>query len=164
MKPGSKGTVVVEKREYFEAVTIQDGKFGSKEDEEPVLKDINLSIATSQLTIVIGQVGYGKTTLLKAILGKTPVGGRLWLSTRERAFCDQTPWLTNQTLQMNITGFLKYDAGWYSSVPRACALEDDLAQFPEGDQCMVDSKRNHVEWGTKAASSVSDKPLHSHRH
>lgn len=135
-----------------QAIAIRDGKFGWKsgEDEVPLLKDINVTAHNSQLTIVIGPVGCGKSTLLKAILGETPVAeGTVLLSTREMAFCDQTPWLTNQTLQANVTGFSKYDSSWYSSVIRACALDQDLAQLPEGDQSMIGSKGITLSGGQK---------------
>jgi ABC-type multidrug transport system fused ATPase/permease subunit len=135
-----------------QAITIRDGRFGWKsgEDEAPLLKDVNLVVPTSQLTVVIGPVGCGKSTLLKAILGETPVAeGSVLLSTKEMGFCDQTPWLTNQTLQANVTGFSKYDANWYASVIRACALDQDLAQLPEGDQSMIGSKGITLSGGQK---------------
>lgn len=134
------------------AITIHNGNFGWKSGEEdvPVLKDINFTVSSSRLTVIIGPVGCGKSTLLKAVLGETPVSeGSIILSTRDMSFCDQTPWLTNQTLQANITAFSKYDASWYSSVIRACALEQDLAQLPEGDQAMVGSKGITLSGGQK---------------
>jgi ATP-binding cassette, subfamily C (CFTR/MRP), member 1 len=135
-----------------DAITIRDGNFGWKsgEDEAPLLKNVNLTVPASKLTVIIGPVGSGKSTLLKAVLGETPVSeGSILLSTREMSFCDQTPWLTNQTLQANITAFSKYDASWYSSVIRACALDQDLAQLPEGDQSMVGSKGITLSGGQK---------------
>lgn len=137
---------------HDDAITIRNGNFGWKsgEDEVPLLKNINLTVPASKLTVIIGPVGSGKSTLLKAVLGETPVSeGSILLSTREMSFCDQTPWLTNQTLQANITAFSKYDASWYSSVIRACALDQDLAQLPEGDQSMVGSKGITLSGGQK---------------
>lgn len=147
-------TTTIEKGKLLQgdAITVRHGNFGwrSGEDDAPLLKDVNITIPTSRLTIVIGPVGCGKSTLLKAILGETPVSeGSILLSTRDMSFCDQTPWLTNQTLQANITAFSKYDATWYSSVIRACALDQDLAQLPEGDQSMVGSKGITLSGGQK---------------
>lgn len=159
---------VLEKGDFLstEAITIRDGQFGWKsgEDEVPLLKDVNVTVQTSKLTVVIGPVGCGKTSLLKAILGETPVAqGSVLLSTREMSFCDQSPWLTNQTLQANITAFSKYDATWYSSVIRACALDQDLAHLPEGDQSMVGSKGITLSGGQKQRV-VSAPETHARSH
>lgn len=43
--------------------------------KDPVLKDISLNIRKSQITFIIGHVGSGKSTLMKAMVGETqPVG------------------------------------------------------------------------------------------
>lgn len=73
LKEHSLGGAISTTEKHTDAVTIQEGVFGWKQDEPPILREVNLRIAASQLTIVIGQVGCGKTTLLKAILGETPV-------------------------------------------------------------------------------------------
>lgn len=41
--------------------------------EQPVLRDITVSIPSRQLVAIIGPNGAGKSTLLKAVLGLTPV-------------------------------------------------------------------------------------------
>lgn len=38
-------------------------------DSEIALKDINLILRPGSLTIILGRVGQGKTTLLKALMG-----------------------------------------------------------------------------------------------
>lgn len=141
-----------------QAISIQNGAFGWNLEDKPILQDINVDVASAKLTMVIGQVGCGKTTLLKAMLGETPKAeGRVMVSTRDMAFCDQTPWLTNQTLQQNITAFSKYDASWYSTVVRACALQEDIAQLANKDQSMVGSKGITLSGGQKQRV-VSQKP------
>jgi len=70
------------------AVVIQNGTFGWKA-EEPILQDISMSIQSSQLTLIIGPVASGKSTLLKALLGETPSSqGFVYISSTEVAFCD----------------------------------------------------------------------------
>lgn len=149
---------ILEKGDATDAITVRGASFSWKtgDDEKAVLRDINFTVPTSKLTVVIGPVGCGKSTLLKAILGETVASeGSVTLSTRDMSFCDQTPWLTNQTLQANITAFSKYDAGWYASVIRACALEQDLAQLPDGDQSMVGSKGLTLSGGQKQRVAIA---------
>lgn len=53
------------------AMSISRGNFGWEEDKL-TLQDINLDIPASQLTIVIGPIASGKSTLCKVILGEAP--------------------------------------------------------------------------------------------
>lgn len=76
-------------------IMIRNGSFGwDTESEQPLLKDISLTVPTGQITAVISPVGCGKSTLIKAILGETTVwDGSMVLSGPDVAFCDQSPWI-----------------------------------------------------------------------
>ncbi|GBF89551.1 canalicular multispecific organic anion transporter [Raphidocelis subcapitata] len=52
------------------AVVIRGGNFSWSEAGPPVLRDLDLSIKKGSLTIVVGPVGSGKSSLLSAILGE----------------------------------------------------------------------------------------------
>lgn len=74
---------------------VEQGSFGWSETEAPNLNDINVKIKRAQLTLLVGPIASGKSTLLKAILGETPSSkGFVYVSESEVAYCDQTPWLT----------------------------------------------------------------------
>ncbi|KAJ5767038.1 uncharacterized protein N7511_004654 [Penicillium nucicola] len=123
------------------AVMISNGSFGWDADKEPILKDITLTVARGSFTMLIGSSGCGKSTLLKALLGEVPCSeGQVELSTPSVAFCDQTPWHMNGTIKDSIVAMSDYDPQWYSTVIQACALEEDLAQFPRGDAAIIGSK------------------------
>ena len=75
-------------------LSIQDGYFGWKESGRSVLHNINIIIPPKKLTLLIGPVASGKTTLLKAFLGETPMyRGIVESSNSEIAWCEQSPWL-----------------------------------------------------------------------
>lgn len=77
-----------------EIVRIEDGSFSWDEDAEPTVRGINCKVSSSELTLIIGPVASGKTTLLKAMLGEIPSSkGLVSVSESEIAYCDQTPWL-----------------------------------------------------------------------
>ncbi|KAK6213368.1 hypothetical protein QIS74_09370 [Colletotrichum tabaci] len=138
------------------AIEIRQAKFGWKADVEPTLSDVTLDIPHGKLTMIVGPVASGKSTLLKAILGETPVSeGTIARSSNSIAFCDQIPWLTNETLRRNVTGFSHFDASWYTTVIRACALEDDITTFPEGDQVIIGSKGVALSGGQKQRVAVA---------
>jgi ATP-binding cassette, subfamily C (CFTR/MRP), member 1 len=131
-----------------DAITVQDGCFGWDPEKEPLLRSITMSVPKQSFTILVGPVGCGKSTLLKAILGEVPtMGGTVQLSSMRVAYCDQTAWHMNDTIQQSITAFSPFDAKFYTSVIRACALEEDLKQLPRGDQTIIGSKGNALSGG-----------------
>jgi ABC-type multidrug transport system fused ATPase/permease subunit len=126
-----------------QAIAIEKGFFGWDKEKQPqgCLQDINMTVPRAKITMVVGPVGCGKSTLLKAILGELPVmGGTVQLSSLRIALCDQTPWHMNCTVQQAIVGVSDFEQRWYASVVRSCALDEDLRQFPQGDQTVIGSK------------------------
>ncbi|KAJ5091867.1 hypothetical protein NUU61_006737 [Penicillium alfredii] len=123
------------------AVVIQNGTFGWDTEKEPILKDITVTVPRGSFTMLVGPSGCGKSTLLKALLGEVPcAGGKIELASTSIAYCDQTPWHMNGTVKDSIVAMSEFDPKWYASVIQACALEEDLGQFPRGDQTVIGSK------------------------
>lgn len=76
------------------AIVVKNGTFGWTKNGAPILHDVNFSIKSAKLNILVGPVASGKSTLLKALLGETPSSkGFVHISTHEIAWCEQTPWL-----------------------------------------------------------------------
>lgn len=123
-----------------DAVRVQHLSARWKDEGKPILEDLSFEIPRGKLTMVIGPVGSGKSTLLHTLLGETLVsGGTIHSSFRDVAFCSQSPWMINATVQQNIIGPLPLDSEWYSSVVNACALSHDFKHFPQGDHTSVGS-------------------------
>ncbi|PMD29625.1 hypothetical protein L207DRAFT_615485 [Hyaloscypha variabilis F] len=142
---GDKSLAATPKEEYqplsdFDAVIVIDGLFSWDKSKEPLLQHINMAIPREKFTMIVGPVGCGKSTLLKALLGEVPLlSGSIIVSSLEVAFCDQTPWHMNGTIQESIVGVGKMETTWYSTVLRACALLEDLHQLSKGDQTTIGS-------------------------
>ena len=114
---------------------------GWDKEKNPLLRNLDFKITRGKLTMIIGPVSSGKSTLLKALLQETPQAtGFLRLDFRDAAYCAQTPWLTNGTVKENIMGDSPYDPKWYATVVKACALELDLAGFALGEHAVIGSK------------------------
>jgi ATP-binding cassette, subfamily C (CFTR/MRP), member 1 len=123
-----------------DAITVHGGAFGWDPSQEPLLKDIRISVPREKLTMIVGPVGCGKSTLLKALLGEVPtIAGSVRISSTSVAYCDQTPWHMNGTIQQGIIGMSHFDEPWYSTVIDACGLQADLKQLPNGDQTVIGS-------------------------
>lgn len=131
------------KKPFDDIIRISEADITWTTVDAMVLLNINLAIRHDSLTMIIGPVGCGKSTLIKTILGETKVNnGTVDVSCQSLAFCDQSPWLTYATIRENVTGPAnsQFDETWYSKVIHACALEKDLEQLPDGDQSMVGSR------------------------
>lgn len=100
----------------------------------PVLKNISLYLEKGQMLAVAGSTGSGKSSLLMMILGElVPSEGKVRHSGRV-SFSSQTSWIMPGTIRDNILFGLTYDEYRYTSVIKACQLEEDFAQFPEKDK------------------------------
>ncbi|KAJ5294660.1 hypothetical protein PENANT_c006G09572 [Penicillium antarcticum] len=117
-------------------------------DDEPVLKDLNIDIQASKITMIVGPVGCGKSTFLKTIMGEIPeCSGSISTSFINAAYCNQSPWITFGTLQENIVGSSPWDRAWYDQVIQSCALQIDLQQLPLGDQTKVGVRGSRLSGG-----------------
>ncbi|KAM0237425.1 hypothetical protein ACHAP5_009017 [Fusarium lateritium] len=133
------------------AIIMSDVTATWNADLPPIISDISLSLPNSKLTMIIGPVGCGKTTLLNAILGEVPhATGTITLNRDELGYCSQTPWLTNATARENIIGMCAFDATWYAAVVRACGLDQDFQQLARADEAMVGSNGTTLSGGQKA--------------
>ncbi|KAI8278185.1 ABC transporter [Colletotrichum sp. SAR11_57] len=118
-------------------VSINEAKFTLKDGTE-ILRDISLMLKKGSISMLVGRVGCGKSSLLKGILGELVISsGTVTLHTSSVAFCDQAAWLRNISVKDNIIGQVPYDAAWFSAVVRACSLDQDIALFPKAEETLV---------------------------
>lgn len=138
-------------------IVIQDGKFGW-ESGNFALRDVNTRVSKSSLTIVIGPVGAGKSTLCKALLGEIPFSeGSVALSTRfpHVGFCNQAAFLSNGSIRDNIIGFSAFDRERYAEVIEAASLSFDLAALPQRDRTNIGSDGITLSGGQKQRVSLA---------
>uniref|UniRef100_A0A8C9YW86 Cystic fibrosis transmembrane conductance regulator n=1 Tax=Sander lucioperca TaxID=283035 RepID=A0A8C9YW86_SANLU len=100
----------------------------------PVLKNISLYLEKGTMLAVAGSTGSGKSSLLMMILGElVPSEGKIRHSGRI-SYSPQTSWIIPGTIRDNILFGLTYDEYRYTSVIKACQLEEDFALLPEKDK------------------------------
>ena len=115
-------------------------------DREPVLTDVSLTIPKGGLTVIIGQSGIGKSTLLKLLLGLyRPDSGRLSIDTPDGpvpvdrstrslfSYAPQGNFLLSGTLRENLTYTNPQAADeQLREALYASALDEFVAALPQG--------------------------------
>uniref|UniRef100_A0A8C3B347 ATP-binding cassette, sub-family C (CFTR/MRP), member 8 n=1 Tax=Cyclopterus lumpus TaxID=8103 RepID=A0A8C3B347_CYCLU len=146
-------------------------------DGPPTLSNVDIKIPFGKLTMIVGQVGCGKSSLLLAALGEMQrVSGAVsWnrsvtssLPTdrdaagdgeiRKRgavAYASQKPWLLNATLVENITFEMPMIKPRYKAVIEACSLQPDIDILPQGDQTEIGERGIILSGGQKQRISVA---------
>jgi ABC-type multidrug transport system fused ATPase/permease subunit len=120
------------------------------ETTSPVILNTTFTIERAQVTVVVGPVGCGKSTLIRALLGEASVcQGQLWRKDCNIAYCGQSPWLRNVSIRKNIIGPNRFDPVWYEVVLNACALNDDLQRLPFRDSTKVGNNGSKLSGGQK---------------
>jgi ABC-type multidrug transport system fused ATPase/permease subunit len=120
-----------------------------------LLENISFSVQRNSLTMVVGPVASGKTTLLKAILGDIPFDatGELSVADGRIAFCSQVPWLPNTSIRDAITGPAHngalFNAPWYEKCLDSCDLQHDIKLLPNGDSTRLGTAGAALSGGQK---------------
>ncbi|KAL6920991.1 hypothetical protein FSST1_005017 [Fusarium sambucinum] len=130
------------------AMVIEDANF-STDEGNTLLTDINMRVVHGTINMIVGKVGGGKSSLLKAIIGENTPSQGIVKREASVAYCDQVPWLRNTTIRKNIIGQSRVDEKWLAIVIRSCALEEDLAQLPQGQETVVGSRGVALSGGQK---------------
>ncbi|KAG6330747.1 hypothetical protein ID866_8342 [Astraeus odoratus] len=156
-----------------EVLSIKGGEFTwTKDDAQPVLEDINLTVCKGELVGVLGRVGAGKSSLLSAIIGDMrKMEGEVTLS-GSVSYAAQNPWIMSATVRDNILFSHAYDevfynlviegsvpfaieGSWYLKSLLACALKPDLALLPQGDLTEVGEKGITLSGGQRARVALA---------
>lgn len=120
--------------------------------EELAVEHATVSVPHGKLTIATGQTGSGKTTFLKSIIGEADiVSGHVFVEDIPIAYCDQKPWLCNNTMKENIVGpYLdQVDETWYGDVLTYCCLNEDIRQLVDGDQTLIGTDGSKLSGGQR---------------
>ncbi|QLQ81220.1 hypothetical protein HG537_0E05750 [Torulaspora globosa] len=134
------------------------------ESSQVALKDVqDFHANKGELTCIVGRVGSGKSTMLRAILGQLPcisgfiegVSPKVYIRASSVAYCPQEPWIMNASIKDNILFGHRYDETYYNATIEACQLLPDLDILPERDATLVGERGISLSGGQKARLSLA---------
>lgn len=139
-----------------ESVIIRDATFSwNRHESKNALKDIDYTAYKGELSCVVGRVGAGKSSFLQSILGDLwKVKGTVEVRGTVAYACQQS-WILNATVKENIVFGYRYDSEFYDKTVKACALMDDFAQLPDGDETVVGERGISLSGGQKARVALA---------
>ena len=124
-------------------------------NSEQILCDMNLELHDAQLTVVVGSVGAGKSSLLLCALnelhllrGQVRVDGCI-------SYAAQEPWIFTGSVRENIIFGSPFCRQRYLRVLKVCALKRDLRLFPYADRTMVGERGVSLSGGQRARISFA---------
>ncbi|XP_078372054.1 ATP-binding cassette subfamily C member 4-like [Oculina patagonica] len=126
-----------------------------KREDEFILQDIEFTTPSGTLTVITGPVGSGKSTLLSAIAGEISGTSGTITCQGTLVYVPQMAWVFSGTIRENILFGLPYDALKYTTITEACALTEDIQQFPDNDQTIVGERGVVLSGGQRARVSLA---------
>ncbi|GBF90620.1 hypothetical protein Rsub_03192 [Raphidocelis subcapitata] len=135
---------------------LENATFAWRETQRAVLHDVTCSVPAGRLTVVVGEVGAGKSSVLAALLGELRLSrGRAAVDAAELfgpggvGYVGQAPWVVGGTVRDNVLMGEPYDPEWLQQVLHAAALDTDLAALPAGDLTRVGDRGSTLSGGQR---------------
>ncbi|KAL9985334.1 hypothetical protein ACROYT_G007724 [Oculina patagonica] len=122
---------------------------------EFILQDIEFDTPAQSLTVITGPVGSGKSTLLSAIAGEVSYTSGTVTCQGSLVYLPQTAWVFSGTIRENILFGQPYNEPKYARIIEACALTEDIQQFPDRDQTVVGERGEVLSGGQQARVSLA---------
>ncbi|KAJ3416990.1 Multidrug resistance-associated protein 1 [Chytridiales sp. JEL 0842] len=125
---------------------------------EPLIKYLDLKIPRGKLTMVVGPVGSGKSSLLSALIGEmTQITGSVSLNGTV-AFAPQEAWILTNTVEGNVAfgrDVSEIDPIKMEKALRVANLGPDLEMLPLGSKTQIGEKGINISGGQRQRVQIA---------
>ncbi|XP_014258970.1 probable multidrug resistance-associated protein lethal(2)03659 isoform X2 [Cimex lectularius] len=135
-------------------VEIKNASAKWNENNE-TLNNLSLDVYPGKLTVVIGPVGSGKSSLLYMILRELELYSGSMKVCGKMSYASQDAWLFHGSVRQNILFGEEFNKEKYKKVIRACALKTDFEQLPFGDKTIVGERGVSLSGGQRARINLA---------
>lgn len=140
-------------------IVVELNQVDVKVADHSILKGINLTIERGQKVALLGRVGSGKTSFLKALLGEVEVYQTSAESKirvlKSVAYVSQDPWILNGSFRANVTFGQTYDPDKFDRVITACQLKQDVDSFSNKDLTEIGERGINLSGGQKTRVAIA---------
>ena len=106
-----------------------------------------MTVRAGEFVGLYGNVGTGKTSLLKAIIGQLhQIAGSKSVNGRV-AYVPQIPLIINDTIRNNILFGLPFEPKRYRSIIESCELVEDISKLQKGDGTLLGQRGINLSGG-----------------
>jgi len=129
----------------FGKIELQNVSISVPQRQQPILKNISLTIPAGKVVCIMGPSASGKSTLVRAILGQWPGhSGHIWLDSapiedwnserlgQHLGYLPQNVGLMDGTLAQNIARFSQLDSEKVVAAAKAADIHTMVLSFPKG--------------------------------
>ena len=136
-------------------VLLVESSMLQEKDKDDGFSSQNVATKKGSLIVITGPVGSGKSTLLSTIAGEGTTKNISITCRGSTIYVPQIPWLFSGTVRDNILFGEPYEESKYARIIEACALADDIQQFPDGDKAVVGERGAALSGGQRARVSLA---------
>ncbi|WIA12103.1 hypothetical protein OEZ85_012177 [Tetradesmus obliquus] len=137
-------------------IKVEGGDFTWEAGSSEVsLTGVTFSATPGSLTMVVGSVGSGKSSVLSALIGQmervkgsVAVGGRV-------AYVAQSAWIVNDSVQENVIMGEAFEPAQYRVAVDVAQLLPDLEMLPNGDATEIGDRGVTLSGGQKQRVSIA---------
>ncbi|HXD96450.1 MAG TPA: ABC transporter ATP-binding protein [Candidatus Acidoferrum sp.] len=164
------GPAGIEPIRFARAVVLERVSYGYEGEGEPVLTDVDLTIARGESIGIVGPSGAGKSTLVDLLLGLlTPTKGRITVDGRDIAgalrswqrhigYVAQEPFVLDDTIRRNVAfgvADAQIDDRRVTAALRLAQLADFVAGLPDGLDTMLGERGTRLSGGQRQRVAIA---------
>ncbi|XP_077987886.1 ATP-binding cassette sub-family C member 4-like isoform X2 [Glandiceps talaboti] len=124
-------------------------------NKNTVLRNITMEAKPGELIAVIGAVGSGKSSLLRAFMNDLTQERDEFIVEGEISYSSQQAWIFKDTFKRNVIFGNAFNPTKYKNVINVCNLEHDITQLADGENTSLGERGEGLSGGQRARVNLA---------